>query len=165
VGNARNIAFWVVLLILVMALFQLFSGNSTTMSARSLSYSEFIQRVDAALLDEMTVGPVVVAGGEHDRVSRRFQQRQRCLELLVRARQRGRLRLPVMFARVCLEVAHVHHEREIRGVHGGQHVREVLLLLAGIGHVAHHAELEAAGRHAAGRATGESRSEYQRRQQ
>ncbi|MFN6924570.1 MAG: ATP-dependent zinc metalloprotease FtsH [Tabrizicola sp.] len=45
-GNARNIAFWVVLLILVMALFQLFSGNTTTMSSRSLSYSEFINRVE-----------------------------------------------------------------------------------------------------------------------
>ena len=46
-GNARNIAFWVVLLILVMALFQLFSGGQTTMTSRTLSYSEFIQRVDA----------------------------------------------------------------------------------------------------------------------
>ncbi|WP_135448852.1 ATP-dependent zinc metalloprotease FtsH [Tabrizicola caldifontis] len=45
-GNARNIAFWVVLLILVMALFQLFSGNTATMSSRSLSYSEFINRVE-----------------------------------------------------------------------------------------------------------------------
>ena len=46
-GNARNIAFWVVLLILVMALFQLFSGGQTTMSSRTLSYSEFVQRVEA----------------------------------------------------------------------------------------------------------------------
>lgn len=46
-GNARNIAFWVVLLILVMALFQLFSGNQTTMSSRSLTYSDFVERVDA----------------------------------------------------------------------------------------------------------------------
>jgi cell division protease FtsH len=55
VGNARNIAFWVVLLILVMALFQLFSGNSTTMSSRSLSYSEFIQRVDAGQVQSVTL--------------------------------------------------------------------------------------------------------------
>jgi cell division protease FtsH len=55
VGNARNIAFWVVLLILVMALFQLFSGNTTTMSSRSLSYSEFIQRVDAGQVNSVTL--------------------------------------------------------------------------------------------------------------
>jgi len=55
VGNARNIAFWVVLLILVMALFQLFSGNQGTMSSRSLSYSEFIQRVDAGQVNSVTL--------------------------------------------------------------------------------------------------------------
>jgi cell division protease FtsH len=55
VGNARNIAFWVVLLILVMALFQLFSGNQTTMASRSLSYSEFIERVDAGQVQSVTL--------------------------------------------------------------------------------------------------------------
>ncbi len=54
-GNARNIAFWVVLLILVMALFQLFSPNATTMSSRTLSYSEFIQRVDAGTVQSVTL--------------------------------------------------------------------------------------------------------------
>jgi cell division protease FtsH len=54
-GNARNIAFWVVLLILVMALFQLFSGNQTTMSSRSLSYSEFVQRVDSGQVNSVTL--------------------------------------------------------------------------------------------------------------
>lgn len=54
-GNARNIAFWVVLLILVMALFQLFSGNQTTMSSRSLSYSDFIERVDAGQVQSVTL--------------------------------------------------------------------------------------------------------------
>ncbi len=54
-GNARNIAFWVVLLILVMALFQLFSGNQTTMSSRSLSYSDFLERVDAGQVSSVTL--------------------------------------------------------------------------------------------------------------
>ena len=54
-GNARNIAFWVVLLILVMALFQLFSGSTTTMSSRSLTYSDFIERVDAGQVDAVTL--------------------------------------------------------------------------------------------------------------
>jgi cell division protease FtsH len=55
VGNARNIAFWVVLLILVMALFQLFSGGQTTMSSRTLSYSDFIQRVDAGQVQSVVL--------------------------------------------------------------------------------------------------------------
>ncbi|MFC3086092.1 ATP-dependent zinc metalloprotease FtsH [Tabrizicola soli] len=54
-GNARNIAFWVVLLILVMALFQLFSGNQTTMSSRTLSYSEFVERANSGQVDRVTL--------------------------------------------------------------------------------------------------------------
>jgi len=47
VGNARNFAFWVVLFLLILALFQLFSGNEATTSARTESYSEFINGVEA----------------------------------------------------------------------------------------------------------------------
>ena len=46
-GNARNIAFWVVLLLLVLALFNLFSGGQATSTGRDLSYSEFIAKVNA----------------------------------------------------------------------------------------------------------------------
>ncbi|MCU0816810.1 MAG: ATP-dependent zinc metalloprotease FtsH, partial [Cypionkella sp.] len=46
-GNARNIAFWVVLFLLILALFNLFSGNQSTMSSRTISYSDFVSRVDA----------------------------------------------------------------------------------------------------------------------
>ena len=45
-GNARNIAFWVVLLLLVLALFNLFSGSQATTSGRDLSYSEFMTKVN-----------------------------------------------------------------------------------------------------------------------
>ncbi len=48
VGNARSIAFWVVLFVLILALFNFFSNGQTTMSSRSISYSDFIARVDAA---------------------------------------------------------------------------------------------------------------------
>jgi cell division protease FtsH len=63
-GNARNIAFWVVLLILVMALFQLFSGNQTTMSSRELTYSDFIERVDAGQVSKVVLDGerIVVVG-------------------------------------------------------------------------------------------------------
>jgi cell division protease FtsH len=54
-GNARNIAFWVVLFVLILALFNLFSGNQTTLSARTLSYSDFIQKVDAGDVRSVTI--------------------------------------------------------------------------------------------------------------
>ncbi|PIV73040.1 MAG: cell division protein FtsH [Rhodobacteraceae bacterium CG17_big_fil_post_rev_8_21_14_2_50_65_11] len=59
-GNARNIAFWVILFLLILALFNLFSGNQSTMNARSVSYSDFIDRVEAgsvsaAIIDGETI--------------------------------------------------------------------------------------------------------------
>ncbi len=44
-GNARNIAFWVVLFLLILALFNLFSGPGTTMQSREISYSDFVDSV------------------------------------------------------------------------------------------------------------------------
>jgi len=55
VGNARNIAFWVVLFLLILALFNLFSGGTTTSASRGLSYSEFIARVDAGEVTSVTL--------------------------------------------------------------------------------------------------------------
>ena len=54
-GNARNIAFWVVLFLLILALFNLFSGGQSTMSSRSISYSEFVQAVDAGEVHSVTL--------------------------------------------------------------------------------------------------------------
>ena len=45
-GNARNIAFWVVLLLLVLALFQMFN-SSATMTTTTVPYSDFIARVES----------------------------------------------------------------------------------------------------------------------
>jgi len=55
VGNARNIAFWVVLFVLILALFNLFSGGQNTMSSRTVSYSDFVQRVDAGSVASVTL--------------------------------------------------------------------------------------------------------------
>ncbi|KNG94790.1 ATP-dependent zinc metalloprotease FtsH [Pseudaestuariivita atlantica] len=44
-GNARNIAFWVVLFLLILALFQLFNGGGNTLQSRTIPYSEFVQAV------------------------------------------------------------------------------------------------------------------------
>ena len=54
-NNARNIAFWVVLLLLILALFNLFSGGQATLNARNLSYSEFIQQVEAGKVAAVTL--------------------------------------------------------------------------------------------------------------
>ncbi|MEM9248600.1 MAG: ATP-dependent zinc metalloprotease FtsH [Pseudomonadota bacterium] len=54
-GNARNIAFWVVLFLLILALFNLFSGNQSTMSTRSLSYSEFVTMAEDGDIAQVTI--------------------------------------------------------------------------------------------------------------
>ena len=54
-GNARNIAFWVVLFLLILALFNLFSGSGSTMQSTSISYSDFVQRVEAEEVSRVTL--------------------------------------------------------------------------------------------------------------
>ncbi|WP_299813692.1 ATP-dependent zinc metalloprotease FtsH [uncultured Jannaschia sp.] len=54
-GNARNIAFWVVLFVLVMALFQLFSGGGSSLSAREVPYSDFVSRVENGSVSNVTL--------------------------------------------------------------------------------------------------------------
>ncbi|MFN3938381.1 MAG: ATP-dependent zinc metalloprotease FtsH [Gemmobacter sp.] len=63
-GNMRNIAFWVVLFLLILALFNLFSGGQTTTSARQISYSDFIQRVEEGAVSSVTLdGERVIVRG------------------------------------------------------------------------------------------------------
>ncbi|MFQ6549189.1 ATP-dependent zinc metalloprotease FtsH [Aestuariibius sp. 2305UL40-4] len=55
-GNARNIAFWVVLFLLVVVLFQVFSGGSNaTLQNRQVSYSEFVDRVQTGEVERATL--------------------------------------------------------------------------------------------------------------
>jgi cell division protease FtsH len=54
-GNARNIAFWVVLFLLILALFNMFSGPNSTMQSREMSYSEFVNAVEAGGVSNVTV--------------------------------------------------------------------------------------------------------------
>ncbi len=46
-GNARNMAFWVVLVLLVVALFNIVNGSSITHASNGVGYSDFIAQVDA----------------------------------------------------------------------------------------------------------------------
>jgi cell division protease FtsH len=54
-GNARNIAFWVVLFLLIMALFKMFSGPANTMQSRELSYSDFVNSVRSGEVSQVTL--------------------------------------------------------------------------------------------------------------
>ncbi|MEL7176461.1 MAG: ATP-dependent metallopeptidase FtsH/Yme1/Tma family protein, partial [Pseudomonadota bacterium] len=54
-GNARNIAFWVVLFLVILALFNLFNGGQNNLQSRSISYSEFINAVDNGNVGQVTL--------------------------------------------------------------------------------------------------------------
>ncbi|PIE13438.1 MAG: cell division protein FtsH [Rhodobacterales bacterium] len=54
-GNARNIAFWVVLFLLILALFNLFSGSGNTLQSREISYSEFVTAVEDGQVSQVTL--------------------------------------------------------------------------------------------------------------
>ncbi len=54
-GNARNVAFWVVLFLLILALFNLFSGSQSTMSSRTMNYSDFVEAVDNGEVQSVTL--------------------------------------------------------------------------------------------------------------
>ena len=54
-GNARNIAFWVVLFLLILALFNLFSGSGGTLQSREISYSDFVASVEADEVNQVTL--------------------------------------------------------------------------------------------------------------
>ena len=54
-GNARNIAFWVVLFLLILALFNLFNGSGNTMQSRTTSYSDFVDAVEAGSVTNVVI--------------------------------------------------------------------------------------------------------------
>ncbi|MGE4610965.1 MAG: ATP-dependent zinc metalloprotease FtsH [Paracoccaceae bacterium] len=54
-GNNKNIAFWVILFLLMIALFNIFKGGSTTPNATAVSFSEFLDSVDAGQVDAVTL--------------------------------------------------------------------------------------------------------------
>jgi cell division protease FtsH len=71
VGNARNIAFWVILLLLILVLFNLFSGTTMTGTDRAVSYTEFMQRVDTGKVSQVTIDGerALVTGADGSRYS------------------------------------------------------------------------------------------------
>ena len=54
-GNARNIAFWLVLFLLILALFNLFSGSGGTLQSTQISYTEFVKAVEGDTVSRVTL--------------------------------------------------------------------------------------------------------------
>ena len=54
-GNARNIAFWVVLFLLILALFNLFSGGNSTLQSRAVGFSDFVASVEGGSVASATL--------------------------------------------------------------------------------------------------------------
>mgnify|MGYP003626082775 CR=1 FL=1 len=54
-GNMRNLAFWVVLLLLVLALFNLFSGSNNALQSNEVTYSEFVGSVENGEVRNVTL--------------------------------------------------------------------------------------------------------------
>ena len=73
-SNGKNIAFWVILFLLLISLFNIFSTNSTSMLSKEVAFSDFMDqvesgRVTSVKLDGETID-VLLEGGEQYRVIR-----------------------------------------------------------------------------------------------
>ncbi|GKY88675.1 ATP-dependent zinc metalloprotease FtsH [Sinisalibacter aestuarii] len=54
-GNARNFAFWIVLFLLILALFNLFSNGQSSMASSQVNYSDFVAAVDSGEVTKATI--------------------------------------------------------------------------------------------------------------
>lgn len=66
-NNVRNIAFWVVLFLLILALFNLVSGGQSTIASSTVSYSDFVDRVQDGEVTSATIDgeKIVFQGGDN----------------------------------------------------------------------------------------------------
>jgi hypothetical protein len=76
VGNTKNIAFWIILFLLMVALFNVFSNGGRTNMGADISYSEFLDRVEggqvaAVRLDGERVYVTSTDGGNYQTVQPR----------------------------------------------------------------------------------------------
>ena len=54
-GNARTIAFWLMLFLVILTLFNLFSGSGNTLQSKSIPYSEFVTSVEDGDVSKVTL--------------------------------------------------------------------------------------------------------------
>ncbi len=52
-GNSKSIAFWVILVLLMITLFNIFNGVGSTQNSTNITYSEFLNKVDAGQVDSV----------------------------------------------------------------------------------------------------------------
>ena len=68
-GNARQIAFWVVLFLMILALFNLFTGGGGSYQSNEISYSEFVTAVEGGKVSSVTIdGEKITYKGEDGQV-------------------------------------------------------------------------------------------------
>lgn len=61
-SNFKNFALWVVILLLVVALFQLFQSPTQTAGTSTIPYSEFMREVDAGRINKVSIADGTVTG-------------------------------------------------------------------------------------------------------
>ena len=67
-NNARSIAFWVVLFLLILALFNVISGGQNNAANSTVSYSDFVARVEGGNVSSATIdGERIVFRGSDGR--------------------------------------------------------------------------------------------------
>ncbi len=66
-GNARNMVFWVVLFLMVLALFNLFSSPQGTANSQVRSYSDFVVAVDAGSVTDVVIDGETISFAEGGR--------------------------------------------------------------------------------------------------
>jgi cell division protease FtsH len=68
-SNFRNLAIWVVIVLLLMALFNLFQNPSQGRRGNEISYSEFLAGVDSGSVSEVTIAKHRISGSFRDKSS------------------------------------------------------------------------------------------------
>ena len=61
-GNAKNFAFWAVVIVLLVALFSVFQEGGSGASASRITYSDFLERVDNSQVKEVVIDGEQISG-------------------------------------------------------------------------------------------------------
>ncbi|MEL6793402.1 MAG: ATP-dependent metallopeptidase FtsH/Yme1/Tma family protein, partial [Pseudomonadota bacterium] len=61
-GNAKNIAFWAVAILLLVALFNVFSEGASRSSSGEIAFSDFLNRVENGQVREVIIDGEKVTG-------------------------------------------------------------------------------------------------------
>ncbi len=73
-NNGKNIAFWVILFLLLITLFNIFSTNSTSILSKEVAFSDFMDQVESGRVTSVKLDgeiiDVLLEGGEQYRVIR-----------------------------------------------------------------------------------------------